>query len=193
MTDPLTGIRNRRSFSATIQDEVAQSVRAYAEGGDPTIRDLIFYVIDLDNFKQVNDLHGHDAGDRVLIEASQRIRSAIRNSDALVRWGGEEFLVVSRHADRRQASILAERVIEAVRGTPFVVGPVDNVHQTCSIGWAAFPWLEENVRAEGYEAVLKYADQGLYRAKKTGKDKAIGMTPLGVAELATDLLPTSDV
>ena len=193
MTDPLTGIRNRRSFSATIQDEVAQSIRAYAEGGDWTTRDLIFYVIDLDNFKQVNDLHGHDAGDRVLIEASQRIRSAIRNSDALVRWGGEEFLVVSRHADRRQASVLAERVLEAVRGTPFVVGPVDSVHQTCSIGWAAFPWFEEDVRATGYEEVLKYADQGLYRAKRAGKDQAVGMTPLGVAELNTDLLPTSDV
>lgn len=193
MTDPLTGIRNRRSFSATIQDEVAQSIRAYAEGGDRTTRDLIFYVIDLDNFKQVNDLHGHDAGDRVLIEASQRIRSAIRSSDALVRWGGEEFLVVSRHTDRRQARVLAERVIEAVRGKPFVVGPVDIVHQTCSIGWAAFPWFEEDVRATGYEAVLKYADQGLYRAKKSGKDQAIGMAPLGVAELNTDLLPTSDV
>ncbi len=192
MTDPLTGIRNRRSFSATIQDEVAQSIRAYAEGGDLATRDLIFYVIDLDNFKQVNDIYGHDAGDRVLIEASQRIRSAIRSSDALVRWGGEEFLVVSRRTDRRQARVLAERVIEAVRGKPFVVGPVDNVHQTCSIGWAAFPWLEEDVRTTGYEAVLKYADQGLYRAKKSGKDKAIGMTSLGVTELNTDLLPTSD-
>jgi len=193
MTDPLTGIRNRRSFSATIQGEVAQSVRAYAEGGDRTTRDLIFYVIDLDNFKQVNDRHGHDAGDRVLIEASLRIRSAIRSSDALVRWGGEEFLIVSRNTDRRQASVLAERVIEAVRGKPFVVGPVDIVHQTCSIGWAAFPWFEDDVRATGYEAVLKYADQGLYRAKKSGKDQAIGMTPLGVAELNTDLLPASDM
>jgi diguanylate cyclase (GGDEF)-like protein len=193
MTDPLTGIRNRRSFSTTIQGEVAQSLRAYAEGGDRATRDLIFYVIDLDNFKLVNDLHGHDAGDRVLIEASHRIRSAIRSSDALVRWGGEEFLVVSCHTDRRQARVLAERVIEAVRGNPFVVGPADNLHQTCSIGWAAFPWFEEDVRAKGHEAVLKYADQGLYRAKKSGKDQAVGMTPLGVAELSTDLLPTSGV
>jgi diguanylate cyclase (GGDEF)-like protein len=193
MTDPLTGIRNRRFFSATIQGEIAESVRAYAEGSDRATRDLIFYLIDLDNFKQVNDLHGHDAGDRVLIEASQRIRSAIRGSDELVRWGGEEFLVVSRHTDRREARVLAERVIEAVRGGPFAVGPVDNVHQTCSIGWAAFPWSEDDVRATGHEAVLKYADQGLYRAKQSGKDQAIGMTPLIVAEFYTDQLPTSDV
>ena len=88
-TDPLTGIRNRRFFSATIQRDVAQSVRAYAEGNDLSERDLVFYLIDLDNFKRVNDPHGHDAGDRVLIEAARRISSAIRNCDLLVRWGGE--------------------------------------------------------------------------------------------------------
>jgi len=176
-TDPLTGIRNRRFFSATIHRDVAQCVRAYAEGGDISERDLIFYVIDLDNFKKVNDIHGHDAGDRVLIEASRRISSAIRNSDLLVRWGGEEFLVVSRGSDRRQAAILAERVLDAFRTKPFAVSPTDEVHQTCSIGWASFPWIEEDAEAVGYEGVLKYADRGLYRAKKAGKNQAIGMSP----------------
>ena len=176
-TDPLTGIRNRRFFSATVERDVAQSIRAYAEGNDVSERDLIFYVIDLDNFKKVNDLHGHDAGDRVLIEASRRISSAIRNSDLLVRWGGEEFLVVSRSADRRQAAILAERVLNAFRAKPFAVGIADQVQQTCSIGWAAFPWIEEDVESMGFEGVLKYADRGLYRAKKAGKNQAVGMVP----------------
>ena len=177
-TDPLTGIRNRRFFSATIERDVAQTIRAYAEGNDLTERDLIFYLIDLDNFKKVNDLHGHDAGDRVLIEASRRIASAIRNSDLLVRWGGEEFLVVSRFTDRRQATILAERVLNAFRGKPFMVGAPDGVQQTCSIGWAAFPWIEKDAEAMGFDGVLKYADRGLYRAKKAGKDQAIGMSSL---------------
>jgi len=179
-TDPLTGIRIRRFFSATIERDVAQTIRAYAEGNDLSERDLIFYLIDLDNFKKVNDLHGHDAGDRVLIEASRRISSAIRNSDLLVRWGGEEFLVVSRGTDRRQAAILAERVLDAFRGKPFLVGTADGVFQTCSIGWAAFPWIEDDVEGMGFEGVLKYADRGLYRAKKAGKNQAIGMTPSGV-------------
>jgi diguanylate cyclase (GGDEF)-like protein len=176
-TDPLTGIRNRRFLSATIQRDVAQSLRAYAEDNELAERDLIFYLIDLDNFKKVNDLHGHDAGDRVLIEASRRISSAIRDSDLLVRWGGEEFLIVSRSTDRRQAGVLAERVLDAFRGEPFAVGAAIEVQQTCSIGWAAFPWLEEDSEAVGYEGVLKYADRGLYRAKKAGKNQAIGMTP----------------
>jgi diguanylate cyclase (GGDEF)-like protein len=186
MTDPLTGIRNRRFFAATIEGEVAQTTRVYLEGGAPSTRDLIFYLVDLDNFKKVNDLHGHDAGDRVLIEASRRINSAIRNSDVLVRWGGEEFLIVSRYTDRVQARMLAERVLEAVRGKPFMVGPDEELRQSCSIGWAAFPWLEGNIDAMGYEAILKYADRGLYRAKKAGKNQAVGMTPFGSIDSDSD-------
>ena len=174
-TDPLTGIRNRRFFTATIERDVAQSIRAYMENHDLAERDLIFYVIDLDNFKKVNDQLGHDAGDRVLIEASRRISTAIRNSDLLVRWGGEEFLVVSRFSDRRQAAILAERVLDAFRSKPFAVAGNDIVHQTCSIGWAAYPWIVEDPSAVGYAGVLQYADRGLYRAKKAGKNQAIGM------------------
>jgi diguanylate cyclase (GGDEF)-like protein len=193
MTDPLTRIHNRRFFSATILADVAQSLRAYAEGDDQSTRDLVFYLIDLDDFKDVNDLHGHDAGDRVLIDTSRRISSAIRNSDVLVRWGGEEFLIVSRYTDRGQAAILAKRVIEAVSGKPFVVGTVKGLRQTCSIGWAAFPWLEENVEAMGYEEVLKYADRALYRAKKAGKNQAIGMTPSGIVETNPNPLPNANL
>jgi diguanylate cyclase (GGDEF)-like protein len=199
-TDPLTGIHNRRFFSATIERDVAQSVRAYAEGHDLSVSDLIFYLIDLDNFKRVNDRHGHDAGDRVLIEASRRISSAIRDSDLLVRWGGEEFLVVSRSADRREAAVLAERVLDAFRAKPFAVGTADQVQQTCSIGWAAFPWIEEDVEAMGFEGVLKYADRGLYRAKKSGKNQAVGMAPsgdgaksVGGAEKLADSLQLSEL
>jgi diguanylate cyclase (GGDEF)-like protein len=178
-TDPLTGIRNRRFLFESIQRDIAQSVRAHLEGGDRSERDLIFYLIDLDNFKKVNDDYGHDGGDRVLIEAARRISSAIRNSDLLVRWGGEEFLVVSRCADRNQAGILANRILEAFRAKPFVIDASEQTPQTCSIGWAAFPWLEDDVRAVAYERVLKFADRALYRAKKAGKDQAIGMIPSG--------------
>ncbi len=178
-TDPLTGIRNRRFFSATIQRDIAQSIRIHLEGGDRAESDIIFYLIDLDNFKKVNDSYGHDGGDRVLIEAARRISCAIRNSDLLVRWGGEEFLVVSRFTDRRQALILAQRVLAAFREKPFAIDSKEQVSQTCSIGWAAFPWLENDLEAVSYERVIKFADRALYRAKKAGKDQAIGMIPSG--------------
>lgn len=178
MTDPLTGIRNRRFFSAMVEGDVAQTIRAYAEGRERSSRDLVFYLIDMDNFKEVNDLYGHDAGDRVLVETARRISAAIRDSDILVRWGGEEFLIVSRNTDRREADMLALRVMQAVRGKPFAIGPEDEIRRTCSIGWAAFPWLEEDVESMSYEEVLNRADQGLSHAKRAGKDQAIGMTPL---------------
>jgi diguanylate cyclase (GGDEF)-like protein len=177
MTDPLTGIRNRRFFSATIEGDVARTLRAHAEGQDQSTRDLVFYLIDADNFKEVNDLYGHDAGDRVLVEMSQRISCAIRNSDVLIRWGGEEFLIVSRYTDRKDAHLLASRVIKAIRGKSFPVISGREIRRTCSIGWAAFPWLKDGAGTMGYEEVLNLADRGLRQAKGDGKDQAIGMIP----------------
>ncbi len=177
MTDPLTGIRNRRFFSAMIQNDVAQTIRAYLGQKDPFARDLVFFLIDLDNFKEVNDSYGHDTGDHVLVETVRRIGSAIRSSDLLVRWGGEEFLIVSRHTNRREADAQAQRVLQAVREELYSVSSTHKIRQTCSIGWAAFPWLEDNVNAIGYEAVLTMADRALGQAKQAGKDQAIGMAP----------------
>jgi diguanylate cyclase (GGDEF)-like protein len=107
---------------------------------------------------------------------SQRISCAIRNSDVLIRWGGEEFLIVSRYTDRKDAHILASRVIKAIRGKPFPVISGREIRRTCSIGWAAFPYLKNGDGSMGYEEVLNLADRGLRQAKADGKDQAIGMT-----------------
>jgi len=136
----------------------------------------------MDNFKEVNDLYGHDAGDRLLVEAARRIGTAIRDSDVLLRWGGEEFLIMSRSTDRRQADALALRVMQAVRSESFQISATHWIRRTCSIGWAAFPWREENPGAMGYEDVLNMADRALGQAKKAGKDQAIGMAPAGESE-----------
>jgi diguanylate cyclase (GGDEF)-like protein len=178
LTDPLTGVRNRRYFSATIEGDVSQSLRSYADSHDPRTRDLLFYLIDADNFKEINDWYGHDAGDRVLVEMARRISSSIRHSDVLVRWGGEEFLIVSRYTDRREAEILASRVLTAVGSTPFVLNsPDETIYRTCSMGWAAFPWLPGDPEAVDYEEILTLADRGLNQAKRSGKNTAIGVLP----------------
>jgi diguanylate cyclase (GGDEF)-like protein len=180
LTDPLTGLRNRRYFSATIESDVSQALRAYADGHDRHIRDLVFYLIDADSFKDVNDRYGHDVGDKVLIEMSRRLSSSIRHSDVLLRWGGEEFLIVSRYTDRAEAEFLAQRVLSAVADTPFVMtGSGEKTFRTCSVGWAAFPWFPDNPRAVRYEEVLTLADRALNQAKKTGKNRAVGMLPAG--------------
>ena len=180
LTDPLTGLRNRRFFSATIESDVSQALRAHADGRDPKTRDLVFYLIDADNFKEVNDQYGHDVGDRVLVEMARRLSSSIRHSDVLVRWGGEEFLIVSRYTNRAEAEWLAQRVLSAVADTPIEVGGSgETIYRTCSLGWAAFPWLPENPRANSYEEVLTLADRGLHQAKALGKNRAVGIVPAG--------------
>jgi diguanylate cyclase (GGDEF)-like protein len=188
LTDPMTGLRNRRYFSATIESDVSQALRSHADGRDPHTRDLVFYLIDADNFKEVNDQHGHDVGDKVLVEMARRLSSSIRHSDVLVRWGGEEFLIVSRYTDRTEAELLAQRVLAAVADTPIALGgSVETMHRTCSLGWAAFPWFPNNPRAISYEEVLTLADRALHRAKELGKNRAVGILP------ATGKLPATTV
>lgn len=178
LTDPLTGVRNRRYFSATIEADVMQALRSHADAHDPHTRDLVFYLVDADNFKEVNDRYGHDVGDKVLIEMSRRLSSSIRHSDILVRWGGEEFLIVSRYTDRVEAELLAQRVLSAIADTPFQVSESgETINRTCSLGWAAFPWSHENPRTLSYEEVLTLADRALNRAKQSGKNQAVGMQP----------------
>jgi diguanylate cyclase (GGDEF)-like protein len=178
LTDPLTGVRNRRYFAATIEADVEQALRSHADQHDPHTRDLVFYLIDADNFKEINDEYGHDVGDTVLTEMVRRLSSSIRHSDVLVRWGGEEFLVVSRHTDRGEAGLLAQRVLSAVADTPFQVGASgQTMRRTCSMGWAAFPWFPDDPRVVTYDEVLTIADRGLNRAKQAGKNCAVGMTP----------------
>nr|UXE45689.1 hypothetical protein Hi04_10k_c5190_00027 [uncultured bacterium] len=178
LTDPLTGLRNRRYFSATIEGDVSQALRSHADTHDSHTRDLVFYLIDADNFKEVNDRYGHDVGDKVLVEMARRLSTSIRHSDVLVRWGGEEFLIVSRYTDRGEAELLAERVLAAVADTPFRVGVAEQkMYRTCSMGWAAFPWFPHDAHAVSYEEVLTLADRGLNQAKQLGKNRAVGMLP----------------
>ena len=157
-----------------------QTLRAYSTSGPDEKRncDLVFYLIDADHFKEINDWYGHDVGDQLLTEMTRRISGAIRNSDVLIRWGGEEFLVVSRYTNRSEADTLAKRVLDAVGSRPFEMGSCkDAIYRTCSVGWAVFPWFVAEPQAISYEEVLALADRALYKAKSSGRNQAIGKLP----------------
>jgi diguanylate cyclase (GGDEF)-like protein len=177
-TDPLTGARNRRFFDTTIAGDANQALRSY-QSQESRFNDLVFFMIDLDDFKDVNDRYGHACGDKVLLEVTSRIRSVIRSSDVLVRWGGDEFLIVSRYSNRAEAAPFALRILSAVGNPEFDVAKVAAIklHQTCSIGWAAYPWNPGEPAAVPLEAVIGLADQGLYEAKSLGKNRAVGILP----------------
>jgi diguanylate cyclase (GGDEF)-like protein len=180
LTDVLTGARNRRFLNAMIDSDVRQVLRSYSPVASlqgKRNRDLVFYIIDTDHFKEVNDRYGHDVGDKLLVEMARRISSAIRHSDALIRWGGDEFLVASRYTNREDSATLANRVLSFVGRDPFEIEGCVSIPCTCSIGWAVFPWFEDSVETIPYGEVIRLADSALYQAKKAGRNQAFGLLP----------------
>jgi|ERR1022692_184526 diguanylate cyclase (GGDEF)-like protein len=179
LCDPLTGMHNRRFFDSTIAADASQAVRAYrgTEIYGRDHRDLIFFMVDIDHFKDVNDEYGHDAGDRVLVQIAQRLHRLVRESDFLIRWGGEEFLVVCRSADRGDGALLASRIMKSVNGKEFDLGNERRLARSCSVGWAAFPWLPPACSDLSVDEVLRLADRGLYIAKQQGRNHAVGLVP----------------
>jgi diguanylate cyclase (GGDEF)-like protein len=104
--DPLTQLHNRRYFTEVVAENVRRVMRAYAGGerGDEVAnQDLVFFLVDVDHFKEVNDRHGHPVGDRFLVTLAARLSGVLRDSDLVVRWGGEEFLIVARETERAEA------------------------------------------------------------------------------------------
>ncbi|HEU4630348.1 MAG TPA: tetratricopeptide repeat-containing diguanylate cyclase [Gemmatimonadaceae bacterium] len=181
MTDALTGARNRRFLQQTIAMDVAASVRRHrvaAERGLPADdADLVFYLVDLDHFKRINDEHGHAAGDRLLVELTRVLQAASRESDVVVRWGGEEFLVLGRFTDREQAAQQAERLRAAVEAHTTVLEGGRVLRATCSIGYAVFPFVSGDPDALAWEEVVSLADHGTYAAKRLGRNAWAGYVP----------------
>ncbi|MFL6659120.1 MAG: diguanylate cyclase [Massilia sp.] len=178
MVDPLTGLKNRRFLGLSMPDELARVSRQYRSRGTALQGEnttLMFYMVDLDNFKQVNDTYGHAAGDQLLQQASAALRQACRDADFVVRWGGEEFLIVARNADRSCADLLANNLRSAIRELSIDLGNGVVIKKTCSIGFAAYPVRETDPEAYTWEEAVKMADQCLYAAKHAGRDAWVGV------------------
>lgn len=183
LTDTLTGLPNRRYFFQTIESDVAIAARAHRaarqEGTVAEGSDVVFYVLDLDDFKSVNDGYGHAAGDLVLQQVAGVLKETGRASDLVVRWGGEEFLIVSRHVDRKGSAAFAERIRQAVRNHMFAAGDGRMLHRTCSVGFVAFPFVPADPDGVHWDTVLGLADQAAYAAKRGGRDGWVGLAATG--------------
>lgn len=180
LSDPLTGLSNRRYLQKLIPMDIVKVQRAYTAINDgkperkPSL-DLTFVLLDIDFFKPVNDVHGHLAGDQLLIQISQLLTKICRESDCVVRWGGEEFLIVSRYTCRDEAPLMAERIRNSIAKHEFVLGDGTALHKTCSIGFACFPFLLNHTAALSWEQVIDIADHALYAAKKSGRNRCVGL------------------
>ncbi|MCE4540229.1 diguanylate cyclase [Pelomonas sp. P7] len=181
-TDPLTGLRNRRYLDSRVASDLQLSLRHYTEPRRGAAdrhpddeADLLVMLMDIDHFKRINDRHGHAAGDQVLVEFAQRLRAVFRESDVLVRWGGEEFLALARGGARSGAAELAARFGATVRERPFTLADGRTLPVTVSIGFAVFPLDPQAPRAWDWDATLSLADAALYAAKEQGRDGYVGV------------------
>ncbi|MCS7223471.1 MAG: sensor domain-containing diguanylate cyclase [Armatimonadetes bacterium] len=160
ITDPLTGIANRRYFERRLAEEVARARRyGYSLGA---------LLLDIDSFKAINDRLGHQSGDLVLKRLAEVLRQSIRLSDFLARYGGEEFVVLTPQANAKSLIAFGERLVERVRATPITVNGGSPITLTVSIGAALFP-----DHAQSEFDLIRAADVALLKAKENGKNCVI--------------------
>jgi diguanylate cyclase (GGDEF)-like protein len=169
--DGLTGLYNKRAMLDVAAQKIAASKRFH--------RHLSVLVTDIDHFKKVNDTHGHDVGDVVIKGLGEILRRAKRNTDAVARFGGEEFVIICEETDARGALLLAERVREELarttfhpKGAPAAGGAPLSVSVTCSVGVATFPEAGQT-----WDELFKAADEALYVSKRSGRDRSTAWSP----------------
>jgi diguanylate cyclase (GGDEF)-like protein len=161
--DQLTGLYNRRYLEISLQQIIAGVKRRGTQMG--------ILMCDMDFFKQVNDTHGHDAGDIVLTKLSAILRESVRSADLVIRFGGEEFLILLLDIQEGQTPKVAEKIRAAVEGYTFQLQGTD-IKKTLSIGTAVFPGTGGN----GIWEVIKQADVALYKAKDSGRNQVVEFT-----------------
>ena len=166
ISDPLTGAFNRRYLDRRLKEEINRARRH----GTP----LSVLMLDIDHFKQVNDTHGHQAGDKVQVDLAGLVKEELRETDMLARYGGEEFLVLALQTPDSGAVNLAERIRARLESSLIKLtatkGEEREIRVTCSIGVASFGGAIESV-----EKLVGIADQNLYSAKQAGRNR-VGTT-----------------
>lgn len=160
LRDPLTGVSNHGHFQETLSREATRHSRSGAR--------LVLLMVDLDDFKAVNDRYGHRAGDTVLKGLVARLVASVREMDTVARYGGEEFAVVLPETDAAAGLLVAERLRRAVAASPLEAGLPEPLRITVSIGLAVFP-----DDATGKGGLVECADRALYAAKRTGKNRVV--------------------
>jgi diguanylate cyclase (GGDEF)-like protein len=159
--DYLTGVFNRRHFIEQGELELSRALR-YG-------KQLSAFMLDIDYFKQVNDTHGHRAGDMVLQALSRICKEALRDVDLIGRMGGEEFAVLLPETSHEKAAEVAERLRETIAATPIVIETGLPLHITVSIGVTTLTGKDSNI-----DMLLNQADTALYQAKETGRNRICG-------------------
>ncbi len=176
--DPLTQVYNRRKIFEEAKKEIERSKRYKGN--------FSMLIIDLDNFKKINDTYGHQAGDTVLKQTIDIIKSKLRKFDSIGRYGGEEFLIILPETDLESAKKVAEKIRKAICSHEYDIGDTI-LHVTASIGVSSLGY-----HGETFEDLLKAADFSLYRAKETGKNKIVSLSKDEIINLLLQSIRTKE-
>jgi len=180
--DSLTNLSNRRFLSAFLDKEVEKILRSRMNGQQillapgSTENNMFLFMLDIDRFKDVNDTYGHDAGDAVLRQVADILFQSVRKSDIIVRWGGDEFVVVSRDIQLNGARKIAQRMHSNFRKNEFLLPSGEFIKVTCSIGYAQFPFYPNRPNLLNWGQVLSLADACVYAAKQAGRDRIMSVS-----------------
>jgi diguanylate cyclase (GGDEF)-like protein len=183
-TDPLTGLHNRRYLTGQIPADLSFYDREHARTGNDE-HALVFAIVDIDHFKRINDTYGHKAGDQILQKFAQALISLVQTGDYIVRWGGEEFLLVFRPMARESVPTLGERIRRDIAERTFDIGDGLRLPLTCSIGLAEYPLFRDGLHQLGWEQTVELADAALYWVKNNGRNGWAALRPTEFSERAS--------
>lgn len=186
--DPLTGLFNRRSFQDRMRSRTGEAAPRLGSAD-------CFTLLDIDHFKRINDEYGHAAGDAVLVEVGKRLRAAMRESDMVLRWGGEEFLVYSQGVTQEQRPLLVQRILDAIAATPVVLDDGTALSLSATAGAVSLPFAHEGADADAqepaaqpdWEQAIALADRALYKGKEAGRNRGYIVAGLRRPEGALEL------
>ncbi len=170
LSDPLTGLRNRRFVFEEVSRDlevIQQKFNDQHQGTYATdTADLVFMMIDMDNFKPINDTYGHAAGDKLLLELRDVLLDICRRTDFVVRWGGDEFVVIAKQSRPQDSEALAERIRSTIESHHFAIGDGQVARTTCSIGFVGYPLFKAKADESSLDHMINLADGLMYEAKK---------------------------
>lgn len=177
LRDSLTGLYNRRYLNSVVSEKVSLYLKKYAQSrSDPGRRisapadPVGVFLLDIDYFKEVNDTYGHTVGDNVLVTISNVLKQMLSKDDVLVRWGGEEFLIILFDKSSGKYCQFARQVVETIENTPATLSDNRVIYKTCSLGYCEIPLNADAADHTNLEEAIRISDYALYCAKEKGRN-----------------------
>jgi len=186
LADPLTGLRNRRFLQEILTTDISAflKLKKFAQESrdrriSPDNQRAVYgiFMFDLDHFKTVNDAFGHESGDSVLKKFAQILRSSVREDDPVIRYGGEEFLVILKKTQPEYLDVFAKRILDKIREAEYRMTGDVPIKENCSLGYTMFPFYDKAMEMFSFAQTITIADQGLYYAKTHGRNCAVKVFP----------------